>query len=99
VCVQSQAVCSSTGLYALVHRHGARSQSRVCSIIGMALDREMCARSHVTALKSNGASELAMAAKATRTLRADKAYARSCPLCSSALHSIAPSALNRTGRG
>jgi hypothetical protein len=74
------------------------------SIVGMALnrralDREMCARSHVTALKSYGASELAMVARAMWTSRADKACTRSCPLGSSTVRSIAPSVLNHTGRG
>jgi hypothetical protein len=104
VYTQSQAVFLSIGSYAFDCMRGSRSQSCVCSIVGMALDRralnrEMCARSHVTSLKSHGASELAMVARVTRTSRADEACARSCPLGSSALRSIAPSVLDHTSRG
>jgi hypothetical protein len=49
-----------------------------------ALDREVCAQSHLTALKFHGASKLAMVARATRTSRADEACVRS-----QQVHSIA----------
>jgi hypothetical protein len=64
-----------------------------------ALDREVYARSHLTALKSHGASKLAMAARATRTSRADEACTRLCPLGSGVVHLIVLSALDCTGRG
>jgi hypothetical protein len=63
----------------------------VRSIAGNALEhrvvcaRSQCARSQLTTLKSRGISKLAMAARATRTLRADEACAWSRPLGSSAL--------------
>jgi hypothetical protein len=64
------------------------------AIASSALDREVCAQLHLTALKSHGASKLAMAASATRTSRADEACARLRPLGSGAVHLIAPSALD-----
>jgi hypothetical protein len=78
-------VRSSAGPYALDHRHGARSQSRVCSIVGMALDRcalycKMCARSHVIALDSHGAGNEAMAAKAKRNMWLTR-HALDCKMC------------------
>ena len=48
------------------------------SIVGSALERSpVYDRSHVTALEIHSASELAMAARATRTSRANKECARS----------------------
>jgi hypothetical protein len=51
----------------------------VHSIAGSVLDRRQCARAHLIALKTHGAAGEAMAARATRALRADKACARLCP--------------------
>jgi hypothetical protein len=60
----------------------ARSQARMHLIVCCAFDRttfdhEECDRSQITALKSHGTSELAMAARATRTSRVDEACAQS----------------------
>jgi hypothetical protein len=40
-------------------------KEKVCSIVGLALDHEVCARSHVTAPKTHGAAMKAMVARAT----------------------------------
>jgi hypothetical protein len=62
--------------------------SIVCSTLDHnAFDREVCDRSHVTALKSHNASKLAIAARVTRSSWADEACDRS-----RVLRSIAPSA-------
>jgi hypothetical protein len=72
----------------------------VHSIVGSALDREVCVRSHVTALKSHDTSKLAMTVMVTQTSRANEACARSRPLSLSVVSSIAlagvkiPSLLN-----
>jgi hypothetical protein len=60
----------------------ARSQAVRSSAALRALDHSLCARAHVTALKTHNAVVEAMAARATR---ANKAYARSRPLGLSAL--------------
>ena len=75
----------------------------MCSIVCCVFDRtvlylEVCDRSQITALKSHGASKLAMEARATRTLRADEECDRSQVLRSIAVHSIAPSALECTSK-
>ena len=47
---------------------------KVRSIVVLALDHELCARSLVTALISPGVGKLAMVARGTQTSRADEAF-------------------------
>ena len=58
----------------------ARSQAMRSSAALCALDRWNCARVHVTTMKIHGVVGVVMAARATQTLRADEACARSHPL-------------------
>ena len=74
---------------ALNRRQRAQAQGSVRSIIGSALSREVCTRSHITAPESHGASKLVMVARAMQTSRANEASARSCPMGLSTLRSIA----------
>jgi hypothetical protein len=64
-CVHSSDMCSAA----------VASQCHVCSSVGVCV-RMYCVRPQIIALKSHGASKLAMAARATRTSRVDKECVR-----------------------
>jgi predicted transcriptional regulator len=74
--VHSNAGCAFNRTPACVHSSDVRlaavaSQCHMCSSVGICV-RTYCVRLQITALKSRGASKLAMVAKAMWTSRADK---------------------------
>jgi hypothetical protein len=87
-CVRSPALCSTSGL---------RVRSTVdCAFARFAFDRSLYIRPQITALKSHGASKLAMAARATQTSRADEEYVRTWLLRSTVVRSNERSFERRT---
>jgi hypothetical protein len=63
--------------YAMRSTSGSRVRSTMAyAFARTTFDRSLCVRPQITALKSHGASKLAMAARATRSSRADEEYVR-----------------------